>query len=333
MIIKEEHPKVTIVTITYNLIKAGRTDSFKQAVESVHRQNYDNIEHIIIDGASTDGSKELIEEYVKKKWVICFSEPDKGIYDAMNKGIQKASGEYIAFLNSDDYYHKDDGVFSCVKKLTTSKADYCYADTAVLFPDGSHGVWKADLNLIAAAKNYCHQTMFAKTSLLRDMGGFDLKYKISADSDMMIRLLARKAKAVKVENCFVTYRGDGASSQQRELSRKEHSTSFYQHIGKSLGLSEKDCYDLWNHSFLTSHSLEQQITLVSKLKVSEWIAAFVKEIINFNFINNITNPLPIEYKITCLKFPLIKIKKKQAGTKLYLFGVPVLKIKHKKYVG
>ncbi len=99
MIIKEEHPKVTIVTITYNLIKAGRTDSFKQAVESVHRQNYDNIEHIIIDGASTDGSKELIEEYVKKKWVICFSEPDKGIYDAMNKGIQKASGEYIAFLN------------------------------------------------------------------------------------------------------------------------------------------------------------------------------------------------------------------------------------------
>ena len=102
MIIKEEHPKVTIVTITYNLIKAGRTDSFKQAVESVHRQNYDNIEHIIIDGASTDGSKELIEEYVKKKWVICFSEPDKGIYDAMNKGLQKATGDYVWFINAGD---------------------------------------------------------------------------------------------------------------------------------------------------------------------------------------------------------------------------------------
>ena len=294
-----------------------------------HHNNY-NIYNIIIDGASTDGSKELIEEYVKKRWVVSYSQPDKGIYDAMNKGLQKATGEYIAFLNSDDFYHREDGISCCIEQLMTSKADYCYADTVVLFPDGRHGIWSADLNLIASAENYCHQTLFVKTSLLREMGGFDLKYKISADSDVMIRLFAQKAKAVKVNNCFTTYRGDGVSSQKRELSRKEHSESFYTHIGKSLGLSKKDCHDLWNRSFLKTYTLMEQIALVSRLKNPEWVSAFMNEIIKVNFMNNVIYKAPCEYKITFLKLPVIKIKKNLECVKLYLFGLLLFKIKHKK---
>lgn len=112
-----KQPLITIVTITYNLIKAGREQTFRQCVESVHNQTYKNIEHIIIDGASNDGSLDLIKEYEDKGWIKCYSEPDKGIFDAMNKGIRLAKGVYVNFLNTDDYFHDINGVENSVKKV------------------------------------------------------------------------------------------------------------------------------------------------------------------------------------------------------------------------
>ena len=98
------NPVVTIITITYNLIKDGREAYFRECVESVHNQCYGNFEHIIIDGASDDGTIDLLNEYAQKGWIKYYSEPDNGIYNAMNKGIEKANGKYIVFLNSDDYF-------------------------------------------------------------------------------------------------------------------------------------------------------------------------------------------------------------------------------------
>ena len=97
-------PLVTVVTITFNLIKAGREKTFRQSLESIHNQTYKNIEHIIIDGASQDGTIELLEEYAQKGWIKYYSESDTGIYNAFNKGIDRANGEYIVFVNSDDFY-------------------------------------------------------------------------------------------------------------------------------------------------------------------------------------------------------------------------------------
>ena len=84
-------PKVTVVTVTRNLIKNGREQYFRQCLESVYEQVYSNVEHIVIDGASNDGTLDILKEYQKKKWITYYSEPDNGIYDAMNKGIKKAS--------------------------------------------------------------------------------------------------------------------------------------------------------------------------------------------------------------------------------------------------
>ena len=92
-------PKVTVVTATYNLIKDGREKFFRQCVESIHNQTYKNIEHLVIDGASKDGTIDLIKEYADKGWIKYVSEPDKGMCDAMNKGIKIATGEYVAILN------------------------------------------------------------------------------------------------------------------------------------------------------------------------------------------------------------------------------------------
>ena len=89
------HPLVTIVTITRNLVKEKREAFAKACIESVHFQSYPYIEHIIIDGASEDGTLEFLQSYVDKGYLTVYSEPDQGIYDAMNKGLARAKGKYI----------------------------------------------------------------------------------------------------------------------------------------------------------------------------------------------------------------------------------------------
>lgn len=127
----KKQPKVTVVTPTFNLIEGGREKFFQQCIESVHNQTYQNIEHLIIDGASTDGTLELLQKYEKKGWIKCYSEPDEGMCDAMNKGIRKASGEYVAILNSDDFYTKN-AIELSVKALLENNADYSYATTDMI---------------------------------------------------------------------------------------------------------------------------------------------------------------------------------------------------------
>ena len=109
--------KISIITVCYNIIDSGRKQYFKQMLDSVKEQSYDNIEHVIIDGASSDGSVEYIKHLIKDDQRTVFvSEPDTGIYDAMNKGWRLAKGDYIAYLNSDDFYHN----LSCIEHVVKS---------------------------------------------------------------------------------------------------------------------------------------------------------------------------------------------------------------------
>lgn len=329
---KELQPKITVVTSTYNLLQNGRKETFIQTVESVHSQTYPNIEHIIIDGASTDGTIELLQKYVDKGWIKYYSEPDTGVYDAMNKGIKYASGDYIAFLNSDDYYNREDGLAISMAKLQESNADYCYSNAEVVFEDGRKAYWQANIDLIAAASNYCHQTMIMKTSVLREFNGFDLSYKVSADSDLMIRLYAAKKAAVKIDCCFVTYRVGGLSSTSAEQSRRDHSRALYEHIGGDLGLSKKDCYDLWQMKFMDLRNLELQIDLISRLKIPGWVSAFTVQLLNRLQQASLPQPISDTKKSSKLYFfglPLVKIKSKKSRTLISIFGLPVIKIKRK----
>ena len=95
--------KISVITATFNLIKNGREAFFRQMVESVQRQTCRNVEHLIVDGGSSDGTVQMLEELASAGKIRYISEPDKGIYDAMNKGAALAAGELITFLNSDDF--------------------------------------------------------------------------------------------------------------------------------------------------------------------------------------------------------------------------------------
>jgi glycosyltransferase involved in cell wall biosynthesis len=238
-------PLVTIVTITFNLIKAGREDYFRQCVESVNNQTYPNIEHIIIDGASTDGTIDLLEEYAKKGWISYKSEPDKGLYNAMNKGIDAAKGKYLAFLNSDDFYSNKKAIELSVSALEEEKADFSFANYLVI-GKGQRYVEKGDLERFIYIMPFGHPTMFAKTAVLKAENGFDETLGLPADYDLVIRLILNGYLSTYVNSEIVTYRLGGVGTttdHSDEIGRVylKNYSSFY-HFS-SIGEAKKIMYE------------------------------------------------------------------------------------------
>ena len=171
--------KVSIVTVCLNSAK-----TIERAILSVITQAYKNVEYIIVDGGSTDGTLNIIKKYASNisKWI---SEPDKGIYDAMNKGIAMATGDLVAFLNSDDWYN-DDAIEYVANQAESSNAEiFCY----------EVNVWEGDVlqksrsNLTKDIANlrirmiFNHQGVFAKRKLFEEFGLFNTKYIIASDYD------------------------------------------------------------------------------------------------------------------------------------------------------
>ena len=308
---KQQKPLVTVVTVTYNLLKSGRKKLIRQCIESVHSQTYPNIEHIIIDGASTDGTRELLEDYARKGWVTLYSEPDKGIYDAMNKGIAKANGLYVNFLNSDDYFHDEQGIAVSVEQLMKCDADYSFADTRMTQGKGKYSLWKGDISKLLIGVHYCHQTMLVKTEALRRIGGFDLSYPVSADSDMMIRLYALGYRHTYVPYCFLTYQKGGFSGENKAQSRIDHATAFFRHIGSRVGLTLSDCFLLWQQRFFEELPFDKRLRLIAKVPAEFGAEDLMKQII--------TNPHSEEYMIP------------KQQLQFYLFGfIPLLSRKYRR---
>lgn len=160
---KMNNPLISVVTVSYNAVT-----TIEQTILSVINQTYSNIEYIIIDGGSTDGTVDIIRKYADRiaYWV---SEPDKGIYDAMNKGTKKANGEYIAFLNSDDWYELD--AVSIIAQFADGKNDLI---------SGIIKLYKNDLFLYAHGSSMdniynemiAHPSTFMKRDLFWELGGY-----------------------------------------------------------------------------------------------------------------------------------------------------------------
>lgn len=293
-----EKPLVTIVTITFNLVKAGREKTFRQCLESVHDQTYKNIEHMIIDGASKDGTVDLIKEYVQKGWIKYISEPDNGIYDAMNKGIKMANGEYVAFLNSDDYYHKNNGIEASIEALKKSGADFSYAPVIIINEDGSefganHYQSRPKISNVFFVMPFCHQTMFTKKSVMFAEGMFDTNFKNASDYDFLLRLCLKRYESVFVDFAFVTYRLGGLSDSNQEQSINEVTKSYFNNFGKLLPLTMEECKKIYGYEsvgmplklakklrefephfdydeYLKKNSLKNKCLVIFKNKLAEW---------------------------------------------------------------
>lgn len=183
--------KFSIITVSYNSAM-----TIEDTLRSVINQNYPNIEYIIIDGASKDNTVDIIKRY-QDKLALVISEPDRGIYDAMNKGIKLASGDIIGFLNSDDLYAHHKVIAHVAKAFEADDIDACYGDL-IYFSENSPAhvkrYWQSrsfERGLFAKGFMPPHPTFFAKRERYQEWGGFDLSYPIGNDVELMMRFLEK----------------------------------------------------------------------------------------------------------------------------------------------
>lgn len=279
-----KYPKVTVVTATFNLVKAGRAETIVQAIQSVHDQKYDGeIEHLILDGASTDGTLEILAEFQEKGWVTIYSEKDRGLYDAMNKGIDKATGKYIVFLNSDDYWSRDCAVQRSVEALEAEHADFSFGKYRIEENGKVGRIRDHALGVFFIRMPFCHQTMFTRTDVLREFNGFDTaRYRSAADYDLILRLILAGKKPVFVDEDFVVFRVGGVSIDL-SLSEPEVIDSFHRHYGKLISFSQDDATLLFYHLSFSTQLFEKIKNIVSPI-VAEYMK---KESNTFHMENNI----------------------------------------------
>ncbi|MCH7534990.1 MAG: glycosyltransferase [Bacteroidetes bacterium] len=205
--------KVSIVTISYN-----NGESLKQTIDSVLNQDYSNIEYIIIDGASTDNSMEVIRSYGDRIHRVV-SEPDNGIYDAMNKGVELATGEVIGLVNSEDMLNSNDCISEIVKVFELTGADVVYGDLVVVKPVDQNKIiryWRSgEYNRDAFRKGWMapHMATYIKKKLYDQYGGYSPEFRISADYELMLRFMYKhKAKAVYVPKIIIKMLAGGVSN-------------------------------------------------------------------------------------------------------------------------
>lgn len=223
-------PKFSIITVTYNAESV-----LEDTIQSVISQTYHHVEYIIIDGASKDSTLSIINRY-KGRITKVISEPDKGLYDAMNKGMRQATGDYLCFLNAGDSFHEDDTLQQIVHTITESELpDVLYGETA-LVNNERHFLRMRRLSTpeVLTWKSFkqgmlvCHQAFFAKTSLAEP---YDLQYRFSADFDWCIRVMKKARTLHNTHLTIIDYLEEGMTTQNRKASLKERFRIMARHYG------------------------------------------------------------------------------------------------------
>ncbi len=206
--------KLSVVTVCLNA-----RETISEALESIHGQTYRDVEHIVVDGESSDGTLAILEKY-RTGISTVISERDAGLYFAMNKGIEAATGEYLGFLNSDDVYHHDQVLERVAGALAGHRADAAHADLVYVERNNPSRVmrfWNSRpyvSGMFEAGWHPAHPTLFVRTDLLKQIGGFDTRYRYHADFDLMVRLFVeRRISSVYIPEVLVRMRTGGQSTR------------------------------------------------------------------------------------------------------------------------
>lgn len=224
------HPKFSIITVTYN---AGAV--LEDTIQSVITQTYRNVEYIIVDGGSKDHTLDIINRYREHIHTLV-SEPDKGLYDAMNKGIRLATGDYLCFLNAGDELHEDDTLQLMVHSITgTELPDLLYGETAIVDEEGHF----LRMRRLSAPENLnwksfkdgmlvCHQAFFPRRELAEP---YDLRYRFSADFDWCIRIMKKSHTLHNTHLTLIDYLNEGVTTRNHRASLHERFRIMCRHYG------------------------------------------------------------------------------------------------------
>ncbi|WP_316849774.1 glycosyltransferase family 2 protein [Pedobacter agri] len=220
-------PKLTVITIVYNNVR-----DIERTINSVLNQTYPKIEYIIIDGKSTDGTLAIIEKYRSKVSKIV-SEPDKGIYDAMNKGLALATGDYVLFMNSGDEIFDEHTVQDIFD--SAPGADIYYGETE-MYNDAWQSLGRRrheapeqfDWKSFKYGMSISHQAIYIKRSIIAP---YDLSYKYSSDIDWIIKAAKKASSIVNVHRYVAKYLVGGMSKKKHRESLKERFNIFTKYYG------------------------------------------------------------------------------------------------------
>lgn len=219
-------PLITIATVTYNAapLIAG-------TLRNIRAQSWPQVEELIIDGASTDRTVAIARKELP--WARIISGKDRGIYDAMNKALDHAQGEWIIFINAGDYLHSVDALTEVFSGKEWRKADVIYGGTVVRNYDTGYEalVPAPPVSHLWKISNFMHQSVFMRTKLARSLR-FDESYRISADSDMLVRAYASGARFLRLDHPVSIYRLGGFSAQNVVAVKKE-----WRRISRQLGFN------------------------------------------------------------------------------------------------
>lgn len=204
--------KISVITVSYN-----SAATIRDTLDSVARQSHPEVEHLVIDGVSRDPTCELVRAHPNPA-IRLISEPDQGIYDAMNKGLSSATGEVIGFLNSDDMFADEGALARIAGAFEDPGVDVCFGDLVYVTHDNRRVVryWKSrSFRSGDFARGWCpaHPTFYIRRSALERAGMFDLSFRLAADSEFMMRYLeVARTRSVYVPQVQVRMRLGGATN-------------------------------------------------------------------------------------------------------------------------
>ncbi|MFA7493035.1 MAG: glycosyltransferase family 2 protein [Proteiniphilum sp.] len=244
--------KLSVITVTYNAEK-----TLERTLKSIQEQTYSDLEHLIVDGASHDGTVKLIRKYAEEKanlqnvedgeqkirWI---SEPDRGLYDAMNKAIGMASGDYLCFLNAGDTFFSTDTVERMMHSLDAGNLpDILYGETAIVNDKGTFLhmrrlkapeklTWKS----FKQGMLVCHQAFIVKREMAEP---YDLSYRFSSDFDWSIRMMKKTSSIHNTHLTLINYLNEGMTTANRKASLKER----YRIMAKYYGDISTFFHHIW----------------------------------------------------------------------------------------
>ena len=228
-------PKLSVITVTYNCI-----ETIEKTLLSVARQDYDSFEHIVIDGGSNDGTVDVIKKY--KDNISCFiSEPDRGIYDAMNKGINRASGDWILFLNSGDVFF-DNFDLSFIKWAWPLSAKFIFFSYII---DGAEAPIVPNLKMRFGLPT-SHQAMFTSSCILKKYK-FNLGYKVASDYEFFLKQSKFFDDCIFLEDCIISHVLPGGYSA---LHYKRLKSEYFKIIYNNIGVKGALLYLFFNNQNL-----------------------------------------------------------------------------------
>lgn len=260
--------KFSVITVCFNAAK-----TIEKAIMSVLNQDYENLEYIIIDGNSTDGTQHIIEKYTSKidKWI---SEPDRGIYDAMNKGIRLATGDILSFLNADDWY--EDNIISKINQyFMQEETDMVAGSEYFILNEKPVAIINSKYDLDRPyLTNTCNQpSLFVKKKVFDMIGNFNTDLKYAADYEFVVRAWKRKLTLLTINDICTNFRADGVSNNEAlYLSRKES-----HEVAQRL-LGEEYATEIYNLYSVKMEKMFYEDVFWNNLKVSsiDWIKEYIE---------------------------------------------------------